>query len=82
MSAKIGRGLVMAAKAPVKLLRQGMHTFSEFVEADDGDLARVELVNDVRRRIATGQESFDEIMADLSERDQKVCAQEGINKWT
>ena len=83
MSAKIGRGLKYAVLAPVKMVKEGMHMFAEFVAAESGDeMHRVELVNDVRRRIASGEESFDEIMADLSEIDQKICADEGINKWT
>ena len=41
-----------------------------FVMEDDAELGRVELINDVRRRIDRGEESWDEIMNSLSEADQ------------
>ena len=81
-AAKIGRCLLICAKLPFVLAVQCAKSTATFVMEDDAELTRVELINDVRRRIDRGEESWDEIMNSLSEADQQAVRDEGLSKWS
>jgi hypothetical protein len=81
--AVLGRAVYAATVSiPGKAIHDAAKRWDDWLNKDSKILYKIELCNDVRTRLETGEESFEEICASLSANDIEIITAEGINKWS